>query len=131
MKLLLLIITITIIIGGMTCWAKKDPRRIPEIRAIMGEARCQGYDGMYAVACAIRNRGNLRGVYGLKDTKIDLEPDSVWKIAVRAWHDSEKGEDVTLGATSWENVEQFGKPWWAKSMIKTVKIGAHTFYKEK
>ena len=32
------------------------------VRAIIGEAGNQGYLGMLAVACGIRNRGTLKGV---------------------------------------------------------------------
>lgn len=39
-------------------------------------------------------------------------------------------EDLTDGATHFENVDVFGKPYWVDSMVKTIKIGNHTFYKE-
>ncbi len=99
------------------------------IRAILGEARGEGDRGMYAVACAIRNRGHLGGVYGAKAKMGDLTPE-LWQKASKAWFTSFEGEDVTGGATHWEAVQTFGKPYWAKSMRQTVKIGAHTFYAE-
>ena len=97
------------------------------IRAIIGEASGEGYKGMLAVACAIRNRGHLRGVYGLKAKHVDKEPQWVWDLATKAWTES-RAKDITNGATHWES-DTFKKPYWAKSMTKTVKIGHHQFYK--
>lgn len=100
------------------------------IKAIIGEAENQGYDGMYAVACAIRNRGTLKGVYGVNAQRVkkQLYSHDTWVKARKAWFDSKNGPDVTIGSISWENLD-FGEPYWAKSMTKTVKIGSHTFYK--
>lgn len=100
------------------------------VRAIVGEAANQGKDGMLAIAGAIRNRGHLRGVYGLKNPIADKQPEWVWKQAEAAWAGS-KTNDLTMGATSWENVKAFGVPYWAKSYDITKKIGDHTFFKPK
>lgn len=97
------------------------------IRAVLGEARGEGYRGMYAVACAIRNRGHLKGVYGLRASMPDLTPD-LWQKASKAWFSSLSGPDVTNGATHWENVRAFGRPYWASD--KTTTIGNHVFYSE-
>jgi len=97
------------------------------IKAIMGEARGEGYKGMLAVACAIRNRGTLKGVYGV-NAKF-TEKEYVWDMAKRAWAESEF-KDIADGATHWES-DRFKEPYWAKDMIKTVKIGHHQFYKSK
>ena len=43
----------------------------------------------------------------------------------------EGAPDTTGGATHFEANEIYGEPYWAKEMIVTVKIGEHTFYKEK
>jgi len=90
---------------------------IPEnkaVRAIIGEAADQGYRGMLAVACAIRNRGHLKGVYGLKAKHVDSEPEWIWNIAKIAWQESASC-DIVNGATHWENLT-YGTPYWAKSM---------------
>jgi len=100
------------------------------VRAIIGEAANQGRSGMYAVACAIRNRGTLNGVYGLRARHVDRQPGWVWDRARAAWRDSAYKADVTKGATHWENEKAFGKPYWAKHMHRTVTIGDHTFYRE-
>lgn len=98
------------------------------IRAVIGEAGGEGFDGMYAVACAIRNRGTLRGVQG-RYCSLKKVSGSTWQKASRAWYTSEEGRDVTHGATNWENVGAFGRPWWSYKMQETAIIGHHHFYK--
>lgn len=98
------------------------------IRAIIGEAAGEGYEGMLAVACAIRNRGTLRGVYGIKAKHIDRESKLTWILAERAWDESER-VDVVDGATHWESTD-FKRPVWAKNMSVTARIGKHVFYKK-
>ena len=55
------------------------------IRAIIGEAGNQGRRGMLYIACAIRNRGTLQGVYGFKAKHVDREPKWVWDMAREEW----------------------------------------------
>jgi hypothetical protein len=98
------------------------------VRAIIGESANQGKDGMLAVACAIRNRGNLKGVFGLNAKFVDDQPQWVWDQARTAWAESAT-HDVTDGATSWDNIGAFGEPYWAKTMHRTVRIGSHQFFK--
>lgn len=100
------------------------------IRAIIGEASNQGYTGMLAVACAIRNRGTLKGVYGLNAKHIDNEPQWVFILAEKAWQESSK-KDLTNGATMWENIRVFGMPNWDFSkLIKVYEHKDHIFFKE-
>lgn len=98
------------------------------IRAIVGEAANQGRAGMLAVAGAIRNRGTLKGVYGLKSKVLSQQPEWVWERARLAWAMSATN-DISRGATHWENIKAFGEPRWAKSLTVTTNIGSHTFYK--
>jgi hypothetical protein len=98
------------------------------VRAIVGESANQGRDGMLAVAGAIRNRGTLKGVYGLKSKVSSQQPEWVWQRARLAWAMSATN-DISRGATHWENIKAFGEPRWAKSLTVTTNIGAHTFYK--
>ena len=98
------------------------------VRAIVGEAANQGERGMLAVAGAIRNRGTLRGVYGVKNPIADRQPAWVWARAEKAWRESATN-DVTHGATHWENCRAFGTPAWARSMTVTATIKDHTFFK--
>lgn len=97
--------------------------------AILGEAEDQGYRGMLAVACGIRNRGSLQGVYGVNaprpNTPGVIQP-QYWEMAERAWLESEKNR-IHFG-THWENVKKFGKPFWVKGMKKICTIGDHIFY---
>jgi len=104
---------------------------IPEdqaLRAIIGEGANQGKAGMLALAGAIRNRGHLRGVYGLKAQHVDKQPGWVWTQARTAWAMSATN-DASLGADHWENIKAFGTPEWAASMTKTVLVKDHQFYR--
>lgn len=96
---------------------------------IIGEAEDQGYDGMYAVAHAIRNRGTLKGVYGCKASRVVMGKydNSTYKLAKKAWKESEHGEDPTKGATHWESID-FKTPYWAKEMKEVAQIKKHKFY---
>lgn len=103
------------------------------VGCILGEAEDQGYEGMLAVAHGIRNRGHLRGVYGCRASRVvnNKVSGKIRNMAFKAWRQSRTGQDITGSATHWENVKAFGKPYWADSMIKTVQIMDHQFYKEK
>lgn len=100
------------------------------VLAIIGEAENQGADGMLAVACAIRNRGTLKGVYGVKAPRVvkGLYSKKTYQMAEKAWNDS-KRVDVTNGATHWENIKAFGKPYWVASMRETYRLKDHVFYR--
>lgn len=104
------------------------------ILAVIGEAENQGYEGMKAVSCGIRNRGTLKGVYGLKAPRVKkrLYSEDTEAKAIVAWETSAEPENCAymLGSTHWENVKAFGEPYWAKSMRKTVLIKDHQFYKK-
>ncbi len=100
------------------------------VKCIIGEAANQGYDGLMAVADALQNRGTTKGVYGCTSARAGKEPAWVWKMAKRAWQEA-KTSNPAHGADHWEAVGLYGEPYWAKSMIKTVKIKDHTFYRAK
>lgn len=110
--------------------AKAEINQTQAVKAIIGESANQGLDGMIGVAEVIRNRGNLKGLYGLKrESFISSQPKWVHTQAKKAWEMSLKS-DLTKGATHFENVKAFGKPKWAKDMTETVTIKDHTFFKE-
>lgn len=94
---------------------------------VLGEASGEGYLGMVAVAEAIRNRGTLKGVYGCKAKFVKNEPEWVFILARKAILEA-KTSNLTNGATHWESVD-FKRPYWADSMVETVQIGKHVFYK--
>ena len=106
-----------------------------EEQVLVGEAANQGYDGMYAVGCVLRNRGwRLDGFSAAK--RADLyafylrQPAQVqrWatEIVARLHHD---GIDTTGGATHYENVTAFGTPRWAQGQTPVKVLGSHTFWK--
>lgn len=102
------------------------------VNAIIGEAENQGYNGMLAVAYAIRNRGTLRGVYGEHSPRVKKAGLRIRAEAAKAWKNSQmRWGDITGGATHWENVKAFGRPYWTASMVPTVLIGDHQFYRPK
>jgi hypothetical protein len=83
---------------------------------------------MLAIACAIRNRGSLEGVYGGMSKRIWNQPAWVWELARRAWLIS-KDVDIVKGADHWESTD-FKVPYWARNMIITCIIGKHIFYRQ-
>ena len=109
------------------------------VRAVLGEARGEGYKGMYAVACALRNRiritGDLKGVSGARAI---MEPISgeLYQVAGKAWHLSLLGPDVTHGATCWlsdYDLKRDLNTEWAsgEGVQETAYIGHHHFYRER
>ena len=124
------ILIIAIIFCLVHCLAYADSiDQSSAVRAIIGEASNQGYTGMLAVSCAIRNRGTLKGVYGLNAAHVSNEPQWVYDLALKAWLQSES-TDITGGATHWENVKAFGVPYWAGSMVQVYQYKDQVFYKE-
>jgi len=102
------------------------------VRAIIGEASDQGPDGMILIACAIRNRGTLKGVYGLHANHVDTEPDWIWEQAWEAWDKSENYRNCAClkGADHWESIK-FIKPSWANRMEVTYVYKDHIFYRKR
>lgn len=96
-----------LLLAGQTCWSAPISA-LPEIRAIVGEAAGQPYKVKLAVAAAIRNRGHLRGVYGLNARHNASEPERVWRDAARAWKESATS-DITRGATHFGCAEDVRK----------------------
>lgn len=105
------------------------------VNAIIGEAENQGAQGMLAVACAIRNRGTLKGVYGEKNKRVINKryTEKIYYIAKSAWVVSENPDRCTFldGADHWENVGTFGEPTWANKMKETYRWKDHVFYAKK
>lgn len=112
------------------------------IRAILGEDSAS-YQGMYAVAHGIRNRGSLAGVYGLKAVVptpaglLRLNPKTkrasevisaeLYQKASKAWFESETGPDVVRGASHWEGAK-LKTPYWSKGFKNSVVVGGNRFY---
>ena len=109
-------------------------------KSVLVEARGEGKVGMYAVACVFRNRLNANMNLGssLKNKErirvIIKEEDKQGELIAKEVVQEvfiDNGEDITFGATHFENIEQFGIPYWYYDMNKTCKIGNHTFFREK
>lgn len=103
------------------------------VKAIIGEAENQGSQGMLAVACAIRNRGTLQGVYGFKAPRVikKLFSNQTKIQAIKAWDKSQYPNECSFidGGNHWENINAFGKPKWAYSMKETYRYKDHVFYR--
>ena len=109
-------------------------------QVIIGEAADQGYVGMYAVGCVLRNRGgDLHGFSATNRKDLSLFCDRQGREIMRQAREIERrvfqehGPDITKGATLFENIEKYGFPrtWDRTKIIKTVKILDHTFFREK
>lgn len=106
-------------------------------KGLIAEAVNQGYIGMYAVCCVVRNRIALdlgAGLNGLKRQNLEsfvakqgLRYTLMAKNAYRAVFER-NGFDITFGATHFESTD-FPKPKWAENMTETVRVGRHIFYK--
>jgi hypothetical protein len=128
------VITYLILAAG-SCSAAQDLPKERAVNAIIGEAEGEGYRGMLAVACAIRNRGSLAGVYGERSRRVKekLYSEDVELTASVAWAvsaDPEICQDLVEGATHWEGTA-FPEPRWARKMVQTAVIGHQRFYKRK
>ena len=124
------------------CFAEVSINDEQAIRAIIGEDS-NSYDGMVAVACGIRNRKSLSGVYGLKAVvwrngelvrlhsktrkPIEVISPELWQQASKAWNESYFGPDVVNGASHWEG-KHLKQPYWAKSFKNSKVVGANRFY---
>jgi hypothetical protein len=120
---------------GISFASTTDLPKYRIINAIIGEAESEGYYGMLAIACAIRNRGTLKGVYGEYSRRVvdKRYSSSTYELAVKAYEES-ANIDVTDGATVWGNkcdVIKFKKTKWFKKYWLTKIIGNHYFYKER
>ena len=115
----------------VNAYAGEIPERMA-VRAIVGESSSQGYRGMLAVASGIRNRGTLKGVYGVKAKHISKEPKWVFRQAKRAWVES-KANRLHTG-THWGS-KRVDKRWIARmekaEYKKIYEYKDHIFYREK
>ena len=98
------------------------------VRAILGEGANQPYAAKLAIACVIRNRGSLRGVYGITNELPQHCSARMRNDALRAWRESAT-HDVTGGC------KYFGCPtdaWYFVGKLHfhpVMTIGTTTFYK--
>lgn len=142
--IVLAIIIISIAFMADSCQKKVHSAEITPpadlYKGIIGEAVGEGYEGMYAVACVYRNRlakGLPLGCVAMKRPDLNRFVNKQGRkyeiLAKRIIHEVFINQmlDVSKGATHYENVSSFGRPFWAKDMKITARIGKHTFYREK
>ena len=100
--------------------------------AVIGEA-LPDYDSMYAIACAIRNRDTLKGVYGVNNKAAREASGDTFQLASKAWYMSDEGVDVVNGATHWLSDYDLkhcrpAMTNWRFKYIETAYIGKTHFY---
>lgn len=120
----ILIVALLIPTVGMA-YTKKEA-----ISTIVGEASGEGFTGMVLVAEAIRNRGSLKGCYGLHATHSHYETKHTWDLAADAWQLSESTH-LTHGATGWGSTQDWKKLDFKRGKIITIVWNNHIFYKER
>lgn len=106
------------------------------VLAILGEAEGQSSDGMVAIGCALRARGNFKGVYGLHSVRVThhLYSDKSYQEAVTAWKASSNPvvcRELIGNATGWGNSDdmyRFDRMSWFKKCHVTKQVGEHYFY---
>jgi hypothetical protein len=134
------LIVITIVILALCFWPRTAKAEgIPNNlwKGLIAEAVSEDVEGMYAVACVVRNRldaGMNSGLCGLKRSNLDAfvsrQPTKYHKAAkyivycVFTLHTA----DSTNGALYFESTN-FPVSKWAKKMKVVAKIGKHIFYK--
>jgi hypothetical protein len=98
------------------------------VNAILGEGSNQSDRAMLGIACAIRNRGTLQGVYGLNNPVVERASAGLRERAENAWEQSASC-DIVSGC------RYFGCPYDAPYFLHTLHyravltIGAITIYK--
>ena len=100
--------------------------------ALIGEVEGESFLTKLATAECLRNRGTLKGVYGINSKRIAKASDKVRADCSRAWTESAR-TNLVKGATVWGNasdVKIFKKSKWFKSFKQTAHIGNHYFFKE-
>jgi spore germination cell wall hydrolase CwlJ-like protein len=108
--------------------------------ACLGEAESESQTGKIALMETLRNRGNIRGVYGIK--AITAKKGAYYRgkrkisqatvtACQAAWVDS-KHTNYASGAIGWGNADDlkiFKKSKWFKNCQVVKKIDNHYFYK--
>jgi spore germination cell wall hydrolase CwlJ-like protein len=104
---------------------------------LIGEAVGEGYTGMYAVACCVRNRldsGMSHGISAMKrkdlDTFVNKQGSKYKEMVVQIIEEvfNKMKPDITNGATHFESV-RYKTPYWAKDKAIVYRYKNHIFYK--
>lgn len=106
-------------------------------KGILREAAGEGYIGMYAVCCVVRNRlavGMHHGLVGMKRKDLEHfvlhEYGKTQQDAIKAVDNifCHNALDITKGALYFESTDFINRQWFTGKII-LVKIGKHYFYK--
>lgn len=134
---LLLILAIILALSGCCPYVLASEIPIQEaVHAILGEARGEDLAVQYAIACAIRNRGTLDGVFGATADVSDAGNREEFR-AIQAWAQSASGPDVTNGATDFMTLDDMIKlgpaqmDKFLEQYIYKKQIGPFYFYKRR
>lgn len=130
-----------LILGTGVCFTRAEAMTYPANlwQGLIAEACNQGYDGMYAVACCVRNRLNAgmnTGLCALKRKDLDAfckrqgsQVEKMAKDIIKKVFE-QNAPDTVFGATHYENIKAYGWPKWSKDMAVVAKIKDHTFFRE-
>lgn len=108
------------------------------VLSVIGEAENQGDGGMLALSCAIKNRGTLRGVYGLHSPRVRHHrySEAIYLQAVQAWDEANEPADhcgQIAGAQYWGST-MVDQKWIAKMQaagyVHTATIGQQAFFRK-
>lgn len=130
LKIALIFFMIMALLLGVMCYGAfcEIPKKLA-VKSIVGEISCGNYQEMLNIASAIRNRGTLQGVYGLKANR--KEPKYVWTMAEKAWKKSELNR--THSGSFWGSKicdKNWIKEMERKGFEKTKEDRFHKFYRE-
>ena len=108
------------------------------IKALIGEAGGQQDDELLAHAYALKNRGTLKGVYGLYATHTPKPTEEQWQKVSRAWWIARLDEyDPMEGRTEWRSeydlklMAEKGRTLESQGLYDGLKVGQTTFYRLK
>lgn len=103
------------------------------IKALVGEVEGESFQCKLATAEALRNRGSLKGVYGINSPRIKKAPRRVFDDCTRAWLSVTRSKtNYVRGATVWgsaQDLKSFKKQSWFQSYEFVCKVGNHYFYR--
>lgn len=85
-------LTFILLLTAMACRAGITEAQA--VKAIIGEAGGESYVTQVAVACAIRNRKTLQGVYGVNNPCVARASAKTRKLALKAWRESARHDIV-------------------------------------
>lgn len=123
MKTKIILIVLIVLVGTTSLLALQHYQKYTNdqaITAIVGEYSVKDEYGMRLFAHAIRNRGTLKGVYGLHAKHVKYEPKIIWQLAALAWFESARELDITYGADSWYSTDDVQKVGWPEGKVVTV-----------